>query len=190
MNPHFLTSGVPRGKAPWSAAPSAGFLLAGVFLAGCSTPPELPLVADGGIGDCSAVVSQFGVDDAVAPSAPLREKLDAALFGLVESYAEGGSDSALAHASSSGLDFSEGRVSVRVLAASAQGVECLERWIREAGGSVESEFENSIFASMPVGALRAFAASESVWRVDAQRRLFAPPVPLDEQPPNPQEDGE
>ena len=205
MSPHLLASGVrglapagvPRGAAPspcpWLAAPSAGFLLVGVFLAGCSAPPELPPVADAGVGDCAAVSSQLGSEAAASPSAPLREKLDAALLGLVEGYEGGGFEGALAHARSSGLDFSEKRVSVRVLAASAQGVDCLEQWIRGAGGSVESNFENSIFASVPVGALRAFAASESVWRVDAQQRLFAPPAPaqpLDEPPPNSQEDGE
>lgn len=117
---------------------------------------------------------QFEVDDATPASVPLREKLGAQLLGLVESHRNGGADGALAYAKSNSLDLSEDRVSVHVMAASEQDVGHLEQRIKDAGGSVESKFENSIFAAMPVAELGVFAASEAVWRMDAQPALFAP----------------
>ena len=46
----------------------------------------------------------------------------------------------------------------------------LERRIEEAGGSVQTTFENSIFAMLPVPALGALASGEEVWRMDMQQR--------------------
>ena len=123
--------------------------------------------------------------DAMPLSVPLREKLGAQLLGLVESHRNGGIDSALTYAKSNSLDLSEDRVSVHVVATSEQDVNHLEQCIKDVGGGVESKFENSIFAIVPIAELGVFAASEAVWRMDAQRTLFAPPTqtkPLAEPP--------
>ena len=118
-----------------------------------------------------------GADAAALSSVPLREKLDANLLGLVQTYADGDSKSVLAYARSNSLDLNDMRVSVRVLAASEQDVDRLERRIEDAGGRVVSKFENSIFAAVPVAALGGFAAGEAVWRVDVEQSLFSPPLP-------------
>ena len=120
-----------------------------------------------------------GTDAAASASVPLREKLGTGLLGLVGRHEEGGAKSVLAFARANGLDLNEMRVSVRVLATTEQDVVRLEQQIKDAGGSVESKFENSIFAAVPVAALGGFAAGEAVWRVDAQQRLSVPPLPTE-----------
>ena len=163
---------------------------------GCSAQPELPPLVDADVENCAdfrKAAASSGGRGSTPPSVPLREKLGAQLLSLVESYEDGGSKSVLAYARSNSLDLTEMRVPIRVLAASEQDVNCLERQITDAGGSIESNFENSIFAAMPVDALRAFAASEAVWRVDVQQRPFAPPgppEPIAENPQDPKEDEE
>ena len=118
-------------------------------------------------------------DGAAPPSVPLREKLGAHLLALSTSYADGGSQAVQTYARSAGLDLPEQRVSVQVLAASEQDVAGLEQRILEAGGSVQSTFENSIFATLPVPALAAFARREGVWRMDMQRAALAPAEVVD-----------
>lgn len=158
------------------ATDSAQFLLD--FGDSCPFPLD-----DGSRGGADALSGSEGS----TPSASLREKLDSSLLSLVESYEDGGSEAALAYAKSSGLDFGERRVSVHVFAASEQGIDFLKQRIVEIGGKVESSFENSVFASMPVDALRTFAAGEAVWRVEAQRSLFSPPSPAEPVAENPQD---
>lgn len=194
MNPHPVGWGlapdeVLRGKAPRPAAPFLCVLLVCVALAGCSAQQELPLLEDAGIGNCGGFgeVAASSSAKGSMPTVPLHERLDGSLLSLVESYEDGGAKAALAYAKSSGLDFGERRVSVRVLAASEQDADFLKRRIGEIGGKVESSFENSVFASMPVDVLRAFAASEAVWRVEAQRSLFSPPSPAEPVAENPQD---
>ena len=126
--------------------------------------------------DCGEAAVPSGNDDAALSAVPLREKLGTPLMGLVESHRNGGFEGALVYANSHRLDLSEKRVPVHVVAASEQDVSHLEQSIKDVGGSVESKFENSIFAIVPIAELGAFAASEAVWRMDAQRALFAPPT--------------
>ena len=177
--PDFGDDGPPADPPPVGSASSAQ-----------PPPVDVDIRNCGGSGKAAA---SSGGRGSTPPSVPLREKLGAQLLSLVESYEDGGSKSVLAYARSNSLDLTEMRVAIRVLAASEQDVSCLERQITDAGGSIESNFENSIFAAMPVDALRAFAASEAVWRVDGQQRLFAPPgppEPIAENPQDPKEDEE
>ena len=146
-------------------------LLSSIALFGCQA-----LSGDGrqNCVDCVEAAVSSDSEDAALSFIPLREKLGAQLIGLVESYRNNGFESALAYAKSSSLDLREDRVSVHVVATSEQDVSNLEQRIKDVGGSVESKFENSIFATMPVAELGVFAASEAVWRMDAQPALFAP----------------
>ena len=167
MNRYLLTSGVrglapdgvPRGKAPWRFAASAG-LLASAVLCGCALLPGR--------------ITPTGAD---AQPVPLRDKLGAHLLVLVEDHAAGDLERASSYAHSKGLELRQGRVSVQVLAASEQDVPDLERHIQSVGGSVQSRFENSIFAAIPLPALGAFAADAAVWRIDAEQRVFSPHPP-------------
>lgn len=104
----------------------------------------------------------------------LRDKLGADLLSLVEGHTADGVDRATSYVRSKGLDVREGRVPVQVVAASRQHVPDLEQRINSAGGSVQSRFENSIFAAIPLQALGEIAADDAVWRIDAERRAFAP----------------
>ena len=166
--------GVPRGKAPWRLGMSA-CLLASVALCGCALlqgrTTELDRQADACAGSAAPAAG------AVAQPVPLRDKLGAHLLALVEDHAAGGLEQASSYAQSKGLDLREDRVSVQVLAASEQDAPNLERRIESVGGSVQSRFENSIFAAIPLPALVAFAENETVWRIDAQRRAFSPQTP-------------
>ena len=164
--------GVPRGKAHWRFAASAA-LLAGVVLCGCALLP-------GRITSASAD----------APPVPLRDKLGAHLFVLVEDHAAGDLEQASSYARAKGLDMRQGRVSVQVVAASEQDVPDLERRIESMGGSVQSSFESSIFAAIPLPALGAFAANETVWRIDAARAVFWPQTPNDATPQRTREESQ
>ena len=124
--------------------------------------------------DCLDAPSARAVDE---QPVLLRDKLGAHLLALVEGHAAGGIERASSYAKSKGVDLLEGRVSVQVLAASDNDVPRLEQQIKNAGGSVQSRFENSIFAAIPVRALGAFAADDAVWRIDAEQRAFSPPTP-------------
>ena len=117
------------------------------------------------------------VADAETPPVPLGDKLGAHLLALVEGHAAGGLEQASSYAQSKDLDLREGRVSVQVLAESEQDVPSLERRILGVGGSVQSRFENSIFAAIPLPALAAFAADEAVWRINAEQRAYSPQAP-------------
>lgn len=170
-------NGVPRGKAPWSAVFACLLLLVGVVPSACAVPPEA--AATSSADSPSSQVGERFRDRAAPPSVPLREKLGAHLLALSTSYADGGSQAVRTYARAAGLDLPEQRVSVQVLAASEQDVAGLEQRILEVGGSVQSTFENSIFATLPVPALAAFASDEGVWRVDMQRTALAPAEVVD-----------
>ena len=111
-------------------------------------------------------------------SGRLQEKLGAKLLSLVESYEAGRGEGGRC-AGSSKLNAVSKPLSVRILAASEEDVKWLEQRIRDAGGSIEANFESSIFAVLPVSALPTLTANEAVWRVDLQQRLFASPTPTE-----------
>ena len=153
----------PFTSAPlWLATSFASLLLfVAVAPSACAVQPE-PATAE----SAYAVL----VGDTAAPPPVLHEKLGVHLLALSTSYTDGGSQAVQTYANSAGLDLTEQRVSVQVLAVSQQDVLLLERRIEEAGGSVQTTFENSIFAMLPVPALGALASGEEVWRMDMQQR--------------------
>ena len=186
MIPNLLASGGWWATPPkwsskeqvlWSAVFACLLLLVGVVPSACAVPPEA--AATSSADSPSSQVGERFRDGAAPPSVPLREKLGAHLLALSTSYADGGSQAVRTYARSAGLDLPEQRVSVQVLAASEQDVAGLERRILEVGGSVQSTFENSIFATLPVPALAAFASGEGVWRMDMQRAALAPAAVVD-----------
>ena len=176
MSPRLYTA-----EFPWSAVlfPCLA-LLAGTIPSACSVPngglPSEDSVCEG----CEGVHSLPLSDGAASPPVvPLREKLGAHLLALTTSYADGGFQAVQTYARSAGLNLPEQRVSVQVLAASEQDVAGLEQRIEEVGGSVQSTFENSIFAILPVPELGALASGEAVWRMDMQRTVLVPAEVVD-----------
>ena len=162
---------MPHGTH-WSAISLAFLvLLASVIPSACSAQvSSLPTEALTGAGCIAPSVC----DQAAAPPTPLREKLGAHLLALSTSYADGGSEAVQTYARSAGLNLPEQRVAVQVLAASEQDVAGLEQRIEEVGGSVQSTFESSIFAILPVPELGALASGQAVWRMDMQRTVLGP----------------
>ena len=159
---------------PWRLAVAA-CVLASTALCGCASLQGRTTAADSPADARSAAVAD-------AQPVPLGDKLGAHLLALVEDYAAGDLERASSYAQSKGLDLREDRVAVQVLAASEQDASSLERRIKSVGGNVQSRFENSIFAAIPLPALVAFAENDTVWRIDAQRRAFSPQTPGDARP--------
>lgn len=154
----------------WSATLFAPLLLlVAVVPSACSVQPKPATAEDADCVSCDSAHAAV-VGNRVTPPPPLREKLGAHLLALSTSYTDGGLQAVQTYANSAGLDLTEQRVSVQVLAVSQQDVLLLEQRIEEAGGSVQTTFENSIFATLPVPVLGAFASGEEVWRMDMQQR--------------------
>lgn len=141
----------------------------------------MPLSGCAGV-DCEDAQAVAGTRQGADPPVPLRDKLGAHLLALSTTYADAGANAARAYAKTHRLDLRDERVSVHVRGASEQDVKGLEQRILDVGGSVQSTFENSVFATMPVSALAAFASSEAVWRMDAQRSMAAPTEPVNALP--------
>ena len=162
----------PFTSAPlWLATSFASLLLfVAVAPSACAVQPE-PATAE----SAYAVL----VGDTAAPPPVLHEKLGAHLLALTTSYADGGFQAVQTYARSAGLNLPEQRVAVQVLAASEQDVAGLEQRIEEVGGSVQSTFESSIFATLPVPELGALASGEAVWRMDMQRTVLGPAEVVD-----------
>ena len=87
----------------------------------------------------------------------LADKLDAFLVDLVRVYEAGG------------------EVEVTINAISPGAIRFLEQQVVRMGGSVETDFENVLYATLPVEALRHFAMQPFVWRVDWSRQVTSPP---------------
>lgn len=185
MNPNVVTWGrgvaAPmgsKGPSPWLAFFACLLLLVGIVPSACSAPPRpLPSVASDCV-DCEDIHVPSAIDQS-ASLVPLREKLGAHLLALSASYAAGGAIAARAYAKSRGFNLPEERVSVQVLATTEPDVQPLEQRIAEVGGSVQSVFESSIFATLPVSAIGALASTKAVWRMDMQQDVLAPPEIVD-----------
>ena len=105
----------------------------------------------------------------------LADKLDADLVSLIQAYEAGGIEGAQAYGAEHQIELQDGRVQVTITAASEDAINGLKGWVAGAGGSVEAEFENVLYATLPVGTLERFVMQESVWRVDGSRQaVFAP----------------
>ena len=113
-----------------------------------------------------------GKDPRRAPG--LADKLDAGLVNLVRVQESEGMAAVQAFASEHQMEIPDGRVEVQINAVSLDYLDALKDEIAGRGGSVQTEFENVLYATLPIEALRDFVMQEAVWRVDWSRRMFAP----------------
>jgi hypothetical protein len=113
------------------------------------------------------------------PAVGLAGKLDAELAGLIQSYAANGIEGAQAYGVEHQLDMQDGQVPVTITAASEDVINDLREQIVGAGGVVETDFGNVLYATLPVGRLERFVRRESVWRVDRSRQVASPPGGVD-----------
>ena len=145
-----------------------------LVLVGCVAPQPSETAADAsGAGETTA---DHSLVNAVPAPVPLRDKLGTHLLGLVDGYSENGNAGAMAYAEANRVGVLEDRVSIRIVAASNQHANALMREIDTAGGSVQSLFENVVFASLPIAAIERVLRGEAVWRADLQQPTFAPPI--------------
>ena len=105
----------------------------------------------------------------------LADKLDADLIGLLEVYEASGTEGVQAYAAEHQLDLQDDQVEVTITAASADSVNALKARVADVGGTVETDFENALYATLPVAALERFVMQESVWRMDWSRQVVSPP---------------
>ena len=108
-----------------------------------------------------------------APS--LADKLDANLVDLIQVYEAQGIEGIQVYSAEHQIDVPDGQVQVTINAISSGALDRLKDEVVHLGGTVETEFENILYATLPVGALEDFVMQESVWRVDWSRQVFAPP---------------
>ena len=105
----------------------------------------------------------------------LADKLDANLVDLIRLYEAQGIEGVQAYGVEHQLDITDGRVEIIVNAVSTDVLDALKAEVVHLGGTVETEFENVLYATLPVAALEGFVMQEAVWRVDGSRQVFAPP---------------
>ena len=105
----------------------------------------------------------------------LAYKLDANLVDLIRLYEAQGIEGVQAYGVEHQLDITDGRVEIIVNAVSTDVLDALKAEVVHLGGTVETEFENVLYATLPVAALEGFVMQEAVWRVDGSRQVFAPP---------------
>ena len=105
----------------------------------------------------------------------LADKLDANLVDLIRVYEAEGIEGVQAYGTEHRLEIPDGRVEIVVNAVSTDTLDALKAEVIRLGGTVETEFENILYATLPVGALEDFVMQEAVWRVDWSRQVFAPP---------------
>lgn len=123
--------------------------------------PDFPLVGKSGKDSGFAAVS-------------LPDKLDANLIDLIRVYAAAGMEGVQAYGVQHQVEIPDGRVDVIVNANSAGDLASLKDEVVRLGGSVQTEFENVLYATLPVAVLEEFVVQEAVWRVDWSRQVFVP----------------
>ena len=106
---------------------------------------------------------------------PLADKLDANLVDLIRIHEVDGMEGVQAYGAERQLDIPNGQVEVIINAISADNLDALKEQVVGLGGSVQTEFENILYATLPVGTLEDFVMQEAVWRVDWSRQVFGPP---------------
>lgn len=107
-------------------------------------------------------------------AASLPDKLDANLVDLIRVYAAAGMEGVQAYGVQHRVEIPDGRVDVIVNANSAGDLASLKDEVVRLGGSVQTEFENVLYATLPVAVLEDFVMQEAVWRVDWSRQVFVP----------------
>lgn len=120
------------------------------------------------------LVGRPGQDSAPAAVA-LADKLDDNLVGLIRVHEAEGMAGVQAYGAEHQIEIPDGLVEVIVYAASTDALDALKDEVVRLGGSVQTEFENILYATLPVGALEDFVMQEAVWRVDWSRQVYAPP---------------
>ena len=105
----------------------------------------------------------------------LADKLDANLVNLIRVYEAQGMEGVQAYSAEHQLGVLDGQVQVIINAVSPGALDALNDRVIRLGGAVETEFENTLYAALPIGALKNFVMQEKVWRVDWSRQVFAPP---------------
>ena len=110
-----------------------------------------------------------------APAVALADKLDANLVDLIRVHEAEGVDGVQAFGAEHQMEIPDGLVEVIINAVSTEALDTLEDEVVRLGGSVQTEFENVLYATLPVAALEEFVMQDAVWRVDWSRQVFAPP---------------
>lgn len=122
---------------------------------------DFPLVVTLGGENLSASEGNDFPMDARLETVGLEDKLDVSLVDLIRVYE------------------ADSQVEVTINAISPGAIRFLEQQVVRMGGSVETDFENLLYATLPVEALRRFAMQPFVWRMDRSRQVAAPPGSTD-----------
>ncbi len=116
-------------------------------------------------------------EDSRPAAVSLADKLDATLVGLIRAYEADGMEGVRAYVAERQLDIPNAQVEVIINAISADNLGALKEQVVGLGGSVQTEFENILYATLPVGTLEDFVMQEAVWRMDwGGQVLFGPPT--------------
>ncbi len=155
----------PRPVTPASAKPQPSAAPASPTPA-AGTPP---------LGMPTMLPSAFPLPAAsAAPEAAVNDKLDGPLNALAAAYAKGGDKGFAAGAPKQGVALEKGKVRVEIVVTKKEAVADVRKAITAAGGTVEADLENRVFAALPGKAVGALAAREDVWTMAVQRATSAP----------------
>lgn len=144
----------------------AGFV--GRHLPALDSPSQIPAIALHGM-DFPLVIKD------VRRVPELADKLDAGLVNLIRVQESEGMAGVQAFAAEHQMEIPDGLVEVLINAVSTDALGALRDEVVRRGGSVQTEFENVLYAALPIEALKDFVMQEAVWRVDWSRQVFAPP---------------
>ena len=112
--------------------------------------------------------------DASPAAVGLADKLDANLVDLIRVYEAEVIAGVQAYGAEHQMDIPDGLVEVIIHANSTDVLDVLRDEVVRLGGSAETEFENILYATLPVAALEGFVMQEAVWRVDWSRQVVSP----------------
>lgn len=121
-----------------------------------------------GISDYASLPDQCcAITDANALA--LADKLDTELVELIKAYETSGHQGVQAYSTQHYLALQGSHVPVKIIAVSEQEVDALKQHITRLGGTVDTTFENNLYATLPVPALKPFAMQPTIWRMDLPR---------------------
>ena len=107
----------------------------------------------------------------IPPKTPVYPNLDSGLSKLVSSYETGGIDAALDAAKSQGIQTADGMVRV-IIEAEQGGNDAVADAVSNAGGKVETSYENLVQALVPMGQLKSLAGNAAVNRIRLPVKSF------------------
>lgn len=111
---------------------------------------------------------------AAAPAGPLEEKLDAPLLDLIQEKGISSAESLRKWSAKHSLSTPKGQIKVDIACRGDKGAAAVAAAVRKAGGRVTSQFQNTVFASLPVAAIKTVAARDEVWTMAVSRALARP----------------